>query len=96
MKLIIAGATGLLGNELVRQSLQIREITQVVALAHQPVQLDESIDLSKLKSIIIRDYGEYPDDVKAEFTGADACIWYVSSSTLIAVSRLITRLRRYL
>ncbi|CAI7616330.1 unnamed protein product [Penicillium glandicola] len=78
MKLIIAGATGLLGTEIVRQSLQIREITQVVALARKPVELDESIDSSKLKSVVIRDYGEYPDDVKAEFAGADACIWTVA------------------
>lgn len=75
MKLIIAGATSLLGREIVRQSLQIRAITQVISLALQPVQLDKSIDTSKLKNVVIRDYSEYPDDVKAELAGADACIW---------------------
>lgn len=84
MKLILAGATGLLGTEIIKQSLQIREITQVVALAHQPVQLDKSIDSSKLKIIVLCDYGDYPEDVKAEFANADACIWYVSGSTFIA------------
>ncbi|KAJ5780364.1 hypothetical protein N7457_005524 [Penicillium paradoxum] len=78
MKLIIAGATGLLGTEIVRQSLQIPDITQVIALSCKPIQLDEGADSSKLKSVLIRDYGEYPDDVKAEFTGVDACIWTVS------------------
>ncbi|KAK4863760.1 hypothetical protein LT330_010495 [Penicillium expansum] len=77
MKLIIAGATSLLGTEIVRQSLQIREITQVVALARQPVQLDDSVNSSKVRSVVIRDYGEYPDYVNAEFAGADACIWTV-------------------
>lgn len=85
MKLIIAGATGPLGTEIVRQSLQTPEITQVVALAHQTVRLDESIDVSKLRNVIIDDYGQYPDDVKAEFAEADACIWYVSSSTLVVL-----------
>jgi hypothetical protein len=75
MKLIIAGATSLLGTEIVRQSPQIREITQVISLALQPVQIDKSIDTSKLKNVVIRDYSEYPDDVKSEFAGADACIW---------------------
>ncbi|KGO75469.1 hypothetical protein PITC_081690 [Penicillium italicum] len=82
MKLIIADATGLLATEIVRQSLQIREITQVVALAHKPLQLDKSIGSPKVKSVVIRDYGEYPDDVKAEFTGADACIWNVAATPL--------------
>ncbi|OQE13685.1 hypothetical protein PENFLA_c044G03819 [Penicillium flavigenum] len=82
MKLIIAGATSLLGTEIVRQSLQIREITQVISLALQPVQLDKSIDTSKLKNVVIRDYSEYPDDVKAEFAGADACIWTVAVTPL--------------
>ncbi|KAI2741042.1 hypothetical protein DTO013E5_1971 [Penicillium roqueforti] len=82
MKLILAGATGLLGTEIIKQSLQIREITQVVALAHQPVQLDKSIDSSKLKIIVLCDYGDYPEDVKAEFANADACIWAVSVTPL--------------
>lgn len=75
MKLIITGATGLLGTELIRQSLQNNKITQVITLARKPIQIDH-INSSKLKSVVIRDYGEYPDDVKAEFVGADACIWF--------------------
>lgn len=79
MKLIVAGATGLVGTEIIRQSLQISEITQIIALARKPVHVEDGTDpLSKLKSVVIRDYGEYSADVKAEFAGADACIWYVS------------------
>lgn len=82
MKIIVAGATGLLGREIVRQTLHIREITQVIALARKPVQLEEGLDSSKIKTVVISDYGDYSDDVKAEFAGADACIWCVSSSLL--------------
>lgn len=74
MKLIVAGATGLLATEVVRQSLQHPEITSVVALSRKPVTVD-GIDSSKLKSVVIKDYGEYPQAVKAQFAGADACIW---------------------
>ena len=75
MKLIVTGGTGLVATEVIRQSLQMPEITSVIALARRPVQVD-GIQSSKLKSVIISDYGEYPDHVKAEFAGADACIWY--------------------
>ena len=78
MKLVVAGATGLLGTEIIRQTLQVPEITQVIALARKPIRIDPNVDSSKVKSIVIKDYGEYPDDVKAEFAGADACIWCVS------------------
>ena len=63
-----------MATEVIRQSLQLPEITSVVALARKPVVVDD-IDSSRLKSVIIEEYGEYPEAVKAEFAGADACIW---------------------
>lgn len=76
MKLIITGATGYLATEVVRQALINNKITSVVALARKPVQIsDKSLDTSKLKCVTIDDYLEYPDKVKQEFAGADACIW---------------------
>lgn len=79
MKLIITGATGFVGKELLRQSLGRQEITSVVAVARSPVpvpdNLPEGADASKLHSVTISDYAEYPDTVKREFAGADACIW---------------------
>ena len=74
MKLIVTGGTGLLATEVIRQSLQLPEITSVIALARKPIIIDD-IDTSKLKSVIIEDYGEYRQAVKADFAGADACIW---------------------
>ncbi|KAJ5785554.1 uncharacterized protein N7503_010766 [Penicillium pulvis] len=77
MKLIVAGATGLVGSEIIRQALQNSDVTEVIALARKPVAFDNS-SASKLKSVVIRDYAEYPDEVKAELAGADACIWTVA------------------
>lgn len=79
MKLIIAGATGLIGSELIKQSLQKSAITQVIALARKPVEVDNA-NSSKLKNVTIKDYGEYSDKVKAELAGADACIWYARTA----------------
>jgi hypothetical protein len=40
-----------------------------------PQQPEDGADISKLRNVIIKDYGEYPESVKKEFAGADACIW---------------------
>lgn len=76
MKIVIVGGTGLVATELIKQSLPMPEITSIVALARRPVHLEEdAINKSKFKSVVLRDYEEYPDSVKAELSRADACIW---------------------
>ncbi|KAK8133681.1 hypothetical protein PG984_005693 [Apiospora sp. TS-2023a] len=79
MRLIITGATGFVGSEVLRQALRMPEITSIVAVARKPVQVEGSdAASSKLKSVIVQDYDQYPDDVKKEFAGAGACIWTVA------------------
>ncbi|KAI8625513.1 NAD(P)-binding protein [Xylariaceae sp. FL1651] len=82
MKLIVTGATGFVGREVIRQSLSRPEITAVIALARSPVAVSEKLpvggDPSKLKSVVIQDYEVYSDEVKKEFSGAGACIWTVA------------------
>lgn len=81
MKLVVVGGTGLVATELIRQSLRVPEITSIVALARRPVQLDvDSSSTSKFESVVVRDYSQYTDSAKAALAGADACIWYVTSS----------------
>ena len=79
MKLIVTGATGFVGTEVIRQSLHNPKITSVIALARRPVStpsnLDQDADLSKLHSVTLKDYDVYSDEVKKHFAGADACIW---------------------
>ncbi|RYO99413.1 hypothetical protein DL764_006808 [Monosporascus ibericus] len=76
MKLVIVGGTGLVATELIKQSLAMPEITSIVAVARKPVQLEaDAVNESKFKSVVIRDYEEYPDTLKGGLSGADACIW---------------------
>lgn len=79
MKLIIAGATGFVAEEVVRQSLRRPEITSVIALSRRAVKAPDDtspgFDASKLRSVIVKDYDDYPEEVKKEFQGAHACIW---------------------
>lgn len=73
--MIVTGATGFVGSEVVRQALQLKHVSSVIAVARKPVQLEDGVDGSKLKNVTIEDYTVYPDDAKKEFSGADACIW---------------------
>ena len=75
MKFIIAGASGFVASEVIRQALLSPAITSVVALARKGVSAPAGVDDSKLKSVIIQDYGSYPDEAKLDLKGADGCIW---------------------
>jgi hypothetical protein len=80
--LIIAGASGFVATECIRQSLSDPRFTTVIALARKevsaPADLGSKADVSKLQSVVIEDYGTWPEDVKERIKGADACIWTVA------------------
>ena len=80
MKLVIAGASGFVGTELVRQSLRWPGITTVIALARShisvPDDLDPAGDVSRLKTVVVEDYSTYSEDVRKELAEVDGCIWY--------------------
>ncbi|CAJ0547407.1 Ff.00g041610.m01.CDS01 [Fusarium sp. VM40] len=82
MKLVIGGSTGYLGAEVVHQALNHPLITSVVALArretHIPKGVDPQIAQSKFKSLTCSDFKDYPQDVRAEISDADACIWVIA------------------
>ncbi|KAF8313868.1 hypothetical protein DL93DRAFT_2080788 [Clavulina sp. PMI_390] len=79
MKLIIAGASGYVSTELIRQALERSDITSIIALARKPISAPSGVsNASKLKSVVLSDYDSYPDEVNKEFAGADACIWTVA------------------
>lgn len=80
MKLVVTGASGYVATEVIRQSLNIPKITSVIAIARRavaaPSNPDSTADVSKLQSVVVSDYGSYPEDVMKQLAGADACIWY--------------------
>jgi uncharacterized protein YbjT (DUF2867 family) len=74
MKLIVTGATGFVASEVPRLAVKMSEITSIVAVARRPVKLTGPW-ADKVRSVVVEDYGTYSDDVRAEFAGANACIW---------------------
>ncbi|CAM1510689.1 Fc.00g010240.m01.CDS01 [Cosmosporella sp. VM-42] len=78
MKLIVAGATGFVAREVIRQAIRSREITSIIALSRKPINLDSGSECAKVKTVIVKDYDCYPDEVKKEFAGANGCIWTVA------------------
>ncbi|KAH6649263.1 hypothetical protein F5144DRAFT_2248 [Chaetomium tenue] len=83
MKLIVAGSTGFVGAEVIRQALSIPTITSIVALGRRPMSelknTGPNADPTKVKSVVLEDFGsEYPESVKEELLGADACIWTIA------------------
>lgn len=78
MKLVIAGSSGFVGAELVRQALLNPAITSIVGLSRRetpvPSELSDA-NAAKLKSVVCDDFDNYSDSVKKELKDVDAFIW---------------------
>ncbi|KAH6672891.1 putative nucleoside-diphosphate-sugar epimerase [Halenospora varia] len=77
MKLIVAGSTGFVATEVIRQAINNPAISSVVGLARREtaVPKDAGANASKFKSVICEDFSNYSEDTKKELAGANACIW---------------------
>ncbi|KAI0517485.1 hypothetical protein F5B22DRAFT_645666 [Xylaria bambusicola] len=84
MKLIIAGSTGFLATELIRQALAHPGVTSVIALGRREASVPAGVESNgKFKSVICKDFENYSDDIKSEIAEADACIWYAFTLLII-------------
>lgn len=78
MKIVIAGSTGFLATELIRQAIAHSGITSVIALGRREASLPAGTESNrKFRSVICKDFENYSEDIKSELAEADACIWYV-------------------
>ena len=82
MKLVVSGASGYVGSEIVRQALADPRITSLIALSRSaiklPDNLNDSADVGKFQNVLVEDYGTYSDEAKRAFEGVDAVLWWVS------------------
>jgi nucleoside-diphosphate-sugar epimerase len=95
MKIIVAGSTGFVATEVIRQALSNPAITSIAALGRRatpvPKNAGPDADPAKLKSVVCDNFESYTESVKKDLAGADACIWY---STLFAASPCLITCRR--
>nr|QPI71213.1 hypothetical protein [Ovatospora brasiliensis] len=81
MKVIIGGSTSMVGTEIIRQALSHPDVTSVVGIGRRVIQpppdLGPKADPSKFKSVALKDFENYPEDVKRELYDADAVIWTI-------------------
>lgn len=77
MRIIITGATGMAGSEVVRQAINDDAITSIIALVRRPLEISHP----KITTVIHDDYSLY-DAVKDHFRNCDACIWCLGISQL--------------
>ncbi|GAM35248.1 hypothetical protein TCE0_017f03433 [Talaromyces pinophilus] len=77
MKLIVVGATGFVGGEVVRQALCNPAIASIVAITRRAMQPPaDAVDASKFRCFVLEDWlSPYPQSLKVLIEGADACIW---------------------
>jgi uncharacterized protein YbjT (DUF2867 family) len=75
MKIIVTGATGLVGAEVIRQAIADESIREIIALSRKPLSLTHP----KLKTINHPDFLDYTA-VADVFRDADACLWCLGVS----------------
>ncbi|GIC90217.1 uncharacterized protein Aud_006649 [Aspergillus udagawae] len=76
MRVIVTGATGLVGSAVVRQCIANPAITRALILTRKPLPSDIS-DNPKITVIIHEDFGSYPPELLTQLKGAEGCIWAV-------------------
>lgn len=78
MKILIAGATGSIGGECVKQCLAHPRISSVVAFSRREVHPDIASH-PKLTSILLEDFARWPEDILRSHADAAAMLWAIGS-----------------
>ncbi|KAI0376393.1 hypothetical protein F5Y04DRAFT_266448 [Hypomontagnella monticulosa] len=76
MKIIITGATGFVGGEVVRQAIADPRISHAFVLTRKPLP-DEFSKNEKVTVIEHKDFSSYPPELLEQLTGAEGCIWAI-------------------
>ena len=77
MKILITGAMGTIGKEILHQCLQRPEITEVVALTRREMP-GEVTKSPKVRTVIVKDFASWDAELIDQIKGAHAMIWYTT------------------
>jgi uncharacterized protein YbjT (DUF2867 family) len=76
MKVIVFGASGMVGQGVVRECLAAADVERVLVVVRAPMALEHP----KLRQLVHRDFYDYRD-VESELTGYDACFFCLGVSS---------------
>jgi hypothetical protein len=74
VKVILTGASGLIGSELLSQLIQNASITSIIILSRRPLDEIAATD-PRIKVFVIKNFLEYEDEAVKEMAGAKAVFW---------------------
>jgi len=77
MKVIIFGATGMVGQGTLRECLLASDVEQVLAVVRKPT----GVRHPKLREVELRDFADLTP-IEAELTGFDACFYCLGASSV--------------
>jgi uncharacterized protein YbjT (DUF2867 family) len=77
MNLLITGATGMVGSELLRQAIADNDVHSITALSRKPLDIRHP----KLRTVIHKDFLDY-SSLRSLFADCDVCAWCLGVSQL--------------
>ncbi|MET8309767.1 NAD-dependent epimerase/dehydratase family protein [Micromonospora sp. NPDC005173] len=77
MRVVIFGATGMVGQGVLRECLLAEDVQEVLTVGRKPTGQRHP----KLRELVVADVGEL-DAVRADLTGVDACFYCLGVSSL--------------
>jgi uncharacterized protein YbjT (DUF2867 family) len=75
MKIILTGATGTAGSEVLRQALADQDVTEVLVLSRRPLDITDP----RLRVAVVKNFLDY-SEVGPQFASYDACLWCLGIS----------------
>lgn len=74
MKILVVGASGMVGSEALNQCLAHPSISSVVAFVRRDLPAGVSSH-PKLECVLVKDFAVWPEDVLQAYADAAAMIW---------------------
>ncbi|KUI55976.1 Protein FMP52, mitochondrial [Cytospora mali] len=81
MKVVITGATGFIGREVLEQCIEHPSITSIIVLSRR--ELPGPATSPKVKVVVIDDFLKYSPSTLSEIQDADACIWALGKTLIL-------------
>ncbi|KAI0182102.1 hypothetical protein GGR52DRAFT_67504 [Hypoxylon sp. FL1284] len=80
MRVIITGATGFVGGEVVRQAIANERITHAFVVTRKPLPGDIPKS-DKITVVEHKDFSAWPPEILEQLAGTEGCIWAVGGRT---------------